>query len=58
MRALAWICVALALLAAIATASLIGLALFPQEGAPGWGFALVSFAVAVGFGALAIRLLD
>jgi hypothetical protein len=56
MRALAWICVALALLAAIATASLIGLALFP--GAPGWGFALVSFAAAVGFGALAVKLLD
>jgi hypothetical protein len=58
MRAIAWICVALALLSAIATAALIGLALFPQEGAPSWTFALVSLAAALGFGALAIRLLD
>ena len=58
MRAFAWVCVALALLAAIATAALVGLALSPQEGAPSWGFALVSFAVAIGFGALAVKLLD
>ena len=58
MRALAWICAVLAVLAAIATAVLIGLTLLPQEDAPSWTFALVSFAVALGFGALAIRLLD
>jgi hypothetical protein len=58
MRALAWICAGLAVVAAIATAALVGLALYPQEGAPSWAFALVSFAVAVGLGALAVRLLD
>jgi hypothetical protein len=58
MRVLAWICAGLAVLAAIATAALVGLALYPQEGAPGWGFALVAFAAAVGLGALAVRLLD
>jgi hypothetical protein len=57
-RRLAWTCAALALLSAIASAALIGLALYPQEGAPGWGFALIAFVFAVGFGALAIRLLD
>ena len=58
MRAFALVCAVLAVLAAMATAALVGLALFPQEGAPGWGFALVSFAVALGFGALAVKLLD
>ena len=57
MRTFAWICAALALVAAIATAALVGLALYPQEGAPGWGYALVSFGAAVGLAALAIRLM-
>jgi hypothetical protein len=57
-RALAWICAALAVLAAIATAALVGIALFPQEDAPGLGYALVAFATAVVLGALAVRLLD
>ena len=56
-RRLAWTCAALALLSAIASAALIGLALYPQEGAPGLGFALVAFAAAVVLGALAVRLL-
>ena len=59
-RTVASICAVLAVIAAVATAAVIGLAAVPKdlqsEPSGNWGYALIPFAAAIGFGALAIRL--
>jgi hypothetical protein len=60
LRLIAGVCAVLAVLAAIATAAVIGLAVVPKdlesEPSGDWGYALIPFAAAVGLGALAIAL--
>jgi hypothetical protein len=60
MRLIAGICAVLAVFAAAVTAAFIGLAVVPQdlESDPSgdWGYALIPFAAAIAFGALAIAL--
>jgi hypothetical protein len=59
-RRVAGVCAILAVFAAIATAVLIGLAVVPgdleSEPSGNWGYALIPFAAAIGFGAVAVAL--
>ena len=60
LRLVAGVCTVLAVLAAIATAVLIGMAVVPadldDDPTGNWGYALIPFLLAVGFGAVAVAL--
>lgn len=60
LRLVAGICAVLAVFSAVATAALIGLAVVPadleSEPSGDWGYALIPFAAAIVFGAVAIAL--
>ena len=59
-RTVAGVCAVLAVLAAVATAGMIGFAVVPadleSEPSGNWGYALIPLAAAVGLGAVAIVL--
>jgi hypothetical protein len=60
LRVIAGICTVLSVLAAVATAALIGLAVVPadleSEPSGNWGYAVIPFVLAVGFGGVAVAI--